>query len=49
VPYADKNGLYTNKDWKLCEPAIRKYWLPYMQGHGQMKDAVAQIVGAVLQ
>jgi hypothetical protein len=43
-----KNGVFSHRDWKVCDAAIREYWLPYMEGHGEMKDAISRMVGYVI-
>lgn len=38
------DGPFTRGRWVRVEPTILKYWLPYMQGKIDMREAVAQMV-----
>ena len=44
-PYAYKNGLFaSDRKWGKCEPLLRKYWLPYLQGQGDMRSSISEFV-----
>lgn len=42
-PYAYRQGLYV-RDWQSYERALEQFWKPYLEGHGNFDDAVAQLV-----
>jgi len=42
--YADLNGVYTRGTWPAYHAAIEAEWLPYLQGHATLQQAISRMV-----
>jgi hypothetical protein len=46
TPYAVKNGLYDH-GWNDYEPALERYWQPYLNGSVDFDTAIAHVINAL--
>jgi hypothetical protein len=44
IPYAEKFGNWNRGSFRGMKPILDEYWLPYLQGHGTIDEALASLM-----